>query len=290
MTIYNAYNTSSQRLIANTRFEAQNGKIYRIHDSVTVPGASKKSDGSLSPGSISATVFADSAGEDYNSTSPTRFTIPGFKKDPRYTKFYAESKGNISGGFVGDQPAVAHDDLVKAQSGLAEQLNNAIVSAAKDAVPQGFMAISDSVTASYGDATQTPTDANHVALSQAATATLVVVRINDLASALAKQTVTSYNAEAVGFADPSKVTLSSGGSAKGATGPINITVGGTPVLLWQFDPNTLKQMLLGRDKASFDGIIKTFAPAITSAEATIRPFWRATFPTNPAKLHVEVAK
>src|SRR3989344_5820643 len=38
VSIINGYSSASQRLIANTRFEAPDGKINRIHDSVTVPG------------------------------------------------------------------------------------------------------------------------------------------------------------------------------------------------------------------------------------------------------------
>ncbi len=41
-TIYNAYSVASQDLVATTRFEAPDGKIYRIHNTVTVPGAKKQ--------------------------------------------------------------------------------------------------------------------------------------------------------------------------------------------------------------------------------------------------------
>jgi hypothetical protein len=64
IVIYNSYSTVSQRLINNTRFEAKNGKIYRINSSVVVPGY-KKVDGKIIPGSVEATVYADQAGENY---------------------------------------------------------------------------------------------------------------------------------------------------------------------------------------------------------------------------------
>lgn len=41
VTVYNAHSTASQQLIANTRFEASDGKIYRIRDQITVPGGVK---------------------------------------------------------------------------------------------------------------------------------------------------------------------------------------------------------------------------------------------------------
>ena len=40
--VFNDFSTAEQKLIKNTRFEAENGKIYRIADSITVPGQSTK--------------------------------------------------------------------------------------------------------------------------------------------------------------------------------------------------------------------------------------------------------
>ena len=75
--IYNAYGAASQKLVAQTRFETKEGKIFRIQNSIIVPGA-KMISGSLTPSSIRAKVVADSAGEEYNIGS-SYFTIPGFK-------------------------------------------------------------------------------------------------------------------------------------------------------------------------------------------------------------------
>src|SRR3989338_412417 len=104
ITILNSYSSASQRLIANTRFEAPDGKIYRIRDSITVPGSTKKADGTLTAGTIIATIYADSPGEAYNRSAATTFVIPGFKGDPRYNGFSAVSKGAISGGYIGPEP------------------------------------------------------------------------------------------------------------------------------------------------------------------------------------------
>ena len=89
ITIYNNYSTSPQALVATTRFAAPNGNIYRIKKDVTVPGATKAADGTLTPGTVTATVYADAPGATYN-LGQTQFTIPGFKGSPQYTKFYAK--------------------------------------------------------------------------------------------------------------------------------------------------------------------------------------------------------
>ena len=90
IVIFNDFNTSSQRLIKNTRFETSEGLIYRINKSVVVPGQ-KTEDGEKVPGSVEVTVYADEAGEGFN-IGLMDFTIPGFKGSPRFAKFYARSK------------------------------------------------------------------------------------------------------------------------------------------------------------------------------------------------------
>lgn len=87
--IYNAYSAAPQRLVAQTRFETKDGKIFRIKSSVIIPGA-KMSGTKLTPSSIKADVVADLAGEEYL-IGPTFFTITGFKDTLKYAGFYAKS-------------------------------------------------------------------------------------------------------------------------------------------------------------------------------------------------------
>jgi hypothetical protein len=289
ITIYNNYNTSPQTLVATTRFAAPNGNIYRIKKDVTVPGATKAADGTLTPGSVSAMVYADAPGAAYN-LGQTQFTIPGFKGDPRYTAFYAQAS-SISGGFVGAQAAVAPADLTAAQGALEQGLKSALQQAAATQIPKQYLLIPSTFVVTYGDITQTPIDANTVALSETATANGDTVRTSDLAAAIAKQVVTGYNGEAVDFADTSAITIGLQGSSTPSQGSLTLALSGSPTLVWQFDPNALKTALVGKSKSAFEQIVSSFAPAITCSQATpcsasIRPFWSSTFPTDVNKITV----
>jgi len=288
ITIYNNYSGAPQQLVANTRFEAPNGNIYRIHAGVTIPGATQQN-GTLTPGSVSATAYADKPGADYNISTATQFTIPGFKGDPKYDKFYAQSSA-ITGGFVGTQPAVAQADLTAAQTALKNGLDSSLQNTGASGIPADFTVIPGTLQVSYADVAETPQSDGTVTLAQTASATLDVVRTNDLAAAIARAQVQNYNGEAVGFADPSalKVSLATSSASQG---PITLAFSGTPTLVLQFDPDTLKQALLGKPKSQFETIIDSFAPAIDcSAQApctaSMRPFWKTTFPTDPAKITV----
>jgi hypothetical protein len=87
IVIYNNFSSEPQRLIVRTRFESPEGLIYRIPESVVVPGKSVKN-GVETPGSIEVEVFADEPGEKYN-IKKSDFTIPGFKNDAnRYKNFH----------------------------------------------------------------------------------------------------------------------------------------------------------------------------------------------------------
>ena len=65
IVVFNDFSEKEQRLINNTRFETPEGLIYRIPESIVVPGQYEK-DGETLPGSIEVTVYADSPGEEYN--------------------------------------------------------------------------------------------------------------------------------------------------------------------------------------------------------------------------------
>ena len=77
-----------------------------------MPGESLVS-GKTVPGSTETAVSADEAGKEYN-IGKTDFTIPGFKGDARYSKFYARSKTDMEGGFIGTIYSLSDEDEASA--------------------------------------------------------------------------------------------------------------------------------------------------------------------------------
>jgi len=62
IVVYNNFSSEPQRLIVRTRFENPEGLVYRIPESIVVPGRINKN-GATIPGSIEVEVFADEVGE-----------------------------------------------------------------------------------------------------------------------------------------------------------------------------------------------------------------------------------
>ena len=129
ITIYNNFSKDKQILVATTRFEAPNGKIYRLDKRVVVPGM---------PGFIEANISADKPGEEYNSSPIDYLTIPGFKSSPRFNKFYGKVSGNITGGFIGTVPYPNNDDISKAKKETLELLRDNLRASLAIEMPQGI--------------------------------------------------------------------------------------------------------------------------------------------------------
>ena len=109
--VYNNYGSAPQKLIANTRFQTSDGKVYRIKGAISVPGM----------GVLEATVYADQAGEEYN-IGPADFTLPGLKGGPRFEKVFAKSKLAMSGGSSGNSRIVKKEDIDIARASINEKI------------------------------------------------------------------------------------------------------------------------------------------------------------------------
>ena len=283
LTIYNTANAKPQQLVANTRFETPDGKIYKIQKKVTVPAATKGT-----PGTVQVIAVAEKPGPDYN-RGDTRFTIPGFKGSPNFDTFYAQASG-MTGGSSGAHPIVLPADIQKAQADMKQEIAQKFASSTSFAVSSDSLSVDGTVALEFGTVQIADAGNGKATLTQIATATEATVRKADLATALAKAQVDGYAGAAVDLDPTSVVSLSLlAGSAYSAQTPgIMIAVSGTPVLAWQFDPNQISSALAGKDKSSFDSVMTGFAPAVAGAKASLIPVWNTTFPKDPSKIHITV--
>jgi hypothetical protein len=124
ITIYNEFSETSQILVATTRFLSNNDKLFRLVNTVTVPGMKMVGD-KIEAGKVEAEVVADESGVDFN-IKEADFKIPGFKGSSKYDKFYAkliqETKGGDSS--QGELKIVSKEDIAKAKNDTENQLKN----------------------------------------------------------------------------------------------------------------------------------------------------------------------
>ncbi len=288
ITIYNSYSAEPQRLVKNTRFQSPDGKIYRIPDSVVVPGM-KKEGGKDVPGSLETVIYADLPGDEYN-TGIVDFTIPGFKGLPQYSKFSAKGKTSITGGFQGKMKVVAPADLTKAKSELENSLKKSLWEKALADKPAGT-AVWQSVSG-YEFEHETK-DGSGGSVSAIARGTLFVGVFDEIAVSrgIAQHSLSLAEGEVVlaenlpelhvEFKDMAGLKIPDLATSE-------ILVSGNTLIVWQVDTDKLAESLAGIKKQEYSNVFAKF-PGIERARVTLSPFWKTRFPKDPSDIEIQVA-
>jgi hypothetical protein len=293
ITISNTVDTAPQRLIKNTRFESAEGKIFRIQDSVTVPGAIPGADGTLKPGSIEVTVFADEPGDEYN-IAPGRFTIPGFKGTPRFDSFTAESKENMRGGFAGVRKTVAPGDADRSQAQLEADLREALLEEAFAAgtKPEDFYLYRDAVFFRSEALPETSGEGTAVTLSRRGQLHAILVKKDTFARFIATQAVAGYDNESVAILNPDELVVTASELPEETSpqkpwegGSVSLSIKGTAHVVWTYDQAALANDLAGRDTNALKTILSGYS-GIDKATVVHRPFWKQTFPESAQDIEV----
>lgn len=287
ITIYNDYSKDSQTLVAKTRFEAKNGKIYRITQNISVPGQ-KIEGGKTVPGSITVKVVADQAGAEYNAEL-TDFTIPGFRDSDRFDKFYARSKTAMTGGMIGTVSDISQSDREDAEATLKSKLASKTKDTSSLQIPDGHISFKDAIFTTTEFEVKNGAKAGEAKLVGKLTYTAIVFNKIKLATYLAEQRVSDYADEAVFLSDSSKINISLQNRDQvdiSSDEQIEVKMTGTAFLVWTVNEDEFKQAIGGYNKGNFKLVIGDF-PAIQSAKLKIVPPWVRSIPNDPNKIEVK---
>lgn len=290
ITIFNSYSTSPQRLIKNTRFESEAGKIYRISDSVDIPGYTKDDAGRVVPGKATAEVFAEAAGDTYNLASG-RFSVPGLKGSEQYDLIHGEVIApGIQGGFEGMRFIVDEDELAAARQKLQGELREKLTARVKTERPNGFILYEPAITFTYEALPAEDAGSGTALIKERAYLNVPLFNEMTFASYIAKQTVSGYNGESVRLQDPLALSFayaSEQGDLK-AKDAVDFALTGQARIIWNFDETSLKGALAGLEEEALPGVLSSY-PAIERAEAVIRPLWKSSFPEDEAEIEITEA-
>ena len=288
LTIYNAFSAESQRLIKNTRFESPDGRIFRISDSVVVPGYTTSATGEKTPGSAKAQVFADAAGAEYN-IAPSRFTIPGFKGTPQFDGMYAEPTAPMTGGFIGTRLIVDETTLRGARDAIDGELRERLMERLHSERPAGFAFYESAARVSFESLPTESADDAQAVIRERALLEIPLFAEADLAAYLARNTIIGYDGAPVRVEDPAGLAFSyqsAPTAALSAEERIAFTLAGDARLIWTYDKNKLRDDVAGAAKGDLPTILLSYEPAIARARAVMRPFWRQSFPKDPTKIKI----
>lgn len=276
----------TERIIKNTRFRAPDGKIFRVKESVVIPGSVNNV-----PGTIQAEVFADQAGEEYNLPTGTRFNVPGFEEGgltDLYNAIYAENKAAFTGGFKGPQFQIDETELGTARQALQVKLRDDLLARVEQEKPNGFLTFPGAVAITYNQLPAIEYGDDLVTIKEQAVLQIPIFKASDLGTYLAKEAVATYSGGTVRIDDPKALTFeyqaASTSAAVIANEPsLTFFLKGKPKLIWEYDAEKLKKDLAGLPKTSLSNAISG-NQSIESAKVSITPFWKRSFPEDPTNI------
>lgn len=284
ITLYNEYGAKPIRLIKNSRFQSTDGLIFRIRESIIIPG--KRGD---SPGTISATVYADQPGEKYNIATPNKFTIPGLAGSDMAKSVYARSSQSVTGGFLGAKPKVAEADVVAARDKLRSALEEKARVESLVTASSGNVVFSQLLLLTFETPSITRGADGQAVVRERLVATLPLFAETLFARVLASATRADAGKASVRIEDFSALSVRKAATQDVSQGTIDLLISGSALLEWEVDVEALGRALAGAPKASFENIISGYE-GIEKAHAAVRPMWRKTFPADPASIQITIKK
>ncbi|OGZ34644.1 MAG: hypothetical protein A2Y98_00070 [Candidatus Portnoybacteria bacterium RBG_19FT_COMBO_36_7] len=286
ITVYNAYSSSPQGLVETTRFLSQDGKIFRLTESVTVPGA-KIEEGKIVASYIDVKVQADQPGDSYN-IGPSNFSIPGFQGSPKYTGFYGKSKNNMSGGSTENVRVMTQDDFNKAKEKVWESLRQKIQTELATQISANLTILDGSVEIQM-DKVESSAEiggkAENFTLTVTGSARALVFSEDDIV-VLLRNNLSDKLSENKEIADQTPLNY---GETKIdiEKGQISFRVSGLQEVFWKIDQEEIKKLIAGKKQNEVEELLFG-RPEIKEAQFSLWPFWVRSIPRQTDKIKITV--
>lgn len=284
ITVYNNYSNAPQKLIANTRFETKEGKIFRIKEAIVAPGM----------GMTEATVYADQTGEAYN-IEASDFTVPGLKGGPRFEKVFAKSKTAMTGGSSGNVMLVKKEDIESVRSSLREKTKTRLLTMLSNQKPEGYLLFNNAIKVEYEENSENPkvgqSSEHPMIFGIKAVATGYLFKKDSLSKALADN-----NAGKFMVRSPKNDILSIDNiesldfnliSANAQSKEVVINLKGKAGFSWVVDTaKLLKDISLHKGK-DYNSVFQNY-PSIEKASVIFYPSWWKFASKDPSKIKLNI--
>ena len=282
LTVWNAYSTSPQVLVATTRFQSPDGKIFRLIDKTVIPGA-KMAGGKLQPSSVDVKVRADQAGDSYDlPRTNDLWMIPGFKGTARYQKFYATMKTAMSGGFTGTRVMPSNDDIAAAKQKAEQALQDALQAQMTISGSNNYKLLSGASDFEVTNETISSSTASDGTFSVFAQGTLKEVVFDE--DMLKSAIMESAGISTAGDMKIDTLALNYGTSTLDiANGRVSFAASGSILAVPNIDYNGLKQQIAGDNEADLKTALFSL-PGLQKANISFWPFWVTTVPQDTGKI------
>jgi len=283
IVVYNAYSSDPQTLVATTRFETPDGKVFRLDNRIIVPGAEIK-DGKIIPASIEAVVTADKPGEEYNLTSVSRLSIPGFKGSPKFNGFYG-SLTETTGGFVGERAAPTATDVDAAKEEVTRVLEASLVGSLQSGIPESFKIFdeADRVTVTNISVNRNTDEGGNFSVFGEAELEAIGIRESDVLMVLNELADGDHADKVFNEIDVSYSDI----SADFESGELDFSVIADGSLTQYFSVDDFLNEIAGKDTDYARSIIEKL-PGLANAKVSLSPSWFSKLPSRISRIKVIV--
>lgn len=272
--IYNNYSTDPQPLVATTRLETPDGKLFRLENGVTVP-AMTMNGSKGEPGVIEAQVIADQSGTEYN-VDATTFTIPGFKGSQKFEKFSAKSTKAMTGGGssgASDVAVVAKVDLDTAIREAKEKVKEEFLNDVRGDMTAEEKVLDEQVDIVSPDPTALPsvgTVAN--AFDYKGIFKLRAIIFSEKGVKEKIESMSNTDVGGVHFKSVSSSLTYGDSSVDFSSGEVRIKAHALVTLESSIDKNKLQEMLLGKNESGIKQVLDSF-PEVKNIQVIFHPQW-----------------
>jgi len=285
ITIYNEYSSDPQPLLARTRFESPEGKIFRTTKALTVPGA-KIEEGKIVSSSIEVEVIADDSGESYN-IGPANFNIPGFKGSPKYASFYGKSEKSMEGGYVGKVKVISAEDIEKAEESLTEEVKNEVKQAFQDQIPTDLKIIEEElkeeVTKVSSDSKEGD-ETDKFTIEIKAKIKAFLFNEEDLKNLIDLNIVSQISENKTTLLETQQIKIGEliiDWEKQEVSFPLFVE----EEIAWKIDSQSLKKNLIGLNELDVRGYLSSLEE-IKEAKVSFWPFWVKRIPSQEKKIKI----
>jgi hypothetical protein len=284
ITVVNAYSSAPQQLVATTRFQTPDGKIFRLDNAIVVPGATVNGN-KITPASIKAPVTADVAGEGGNVGPIAKLTIPGFKNGPKFDGFYGTFETGTSGGATGERAVATDADVNSAKGKVSDTLKSAFQTSFLGAIPSDIKVLDGASLFTAGTVTvqRTADQSGNFTLTSNAVFDAFGFREKDVLRLLDASIQGSNAGMKIDQLDIKYSSVQADFSKK----ELKFAVSATGSLVPAFDADAFKAQIAGEKKDTARAAILAL-PQLETAEVKLWPAWLWSVPGAVGRIKVTV--
>jgi len=286
ITIYNEFSAQPQTFIPS-RFQAENGLIFRTQQNVTVPGATIKNGAVVTPGTVQAVVVADGAGSQY-AIGPSKFTMPALAGTDRGEKIYGRSTEAFSGGNPGANTVVSENNAEQAYSALREKALKE--SGISETLPEGLSVWSEATNSELADQSVNPSVGSRADMFTASVKVIeraVAFRQSDYEKVVDETILSKLDAAKTILPKSKKIVFAKPPVVDYAAGTVTAQIQVTVDVIDKIDAESFRGAVVNKDRDEIDKLIDSYR-GIEGVKVRLSPFWVGSVPGNEERVKVNI--